>query len=113
MTVQPDLNTGLLKRFDLLIMLSAIVTLFIALGTEPWWTLNGATTNSLFSIQVSPFYLHIDAIGLPTTVPSAVGLGSLTRTLLLLGFVSLFVATLRPPDRSSFLAVCFVLRSIP
>src|SRR5207247_8811092 len=46
------LNTGLLKRFDLLIMLSAIVTLFVALGTEPWWTLNGSTTNSLFSIQV-------------------------------------------------------------
>ena len=112
MTVQPDLNTGLLKRFDLLIMLSAIVTLFVALGTEPWWTLNGATTNSLFSIQVSPFYLHIDAIGLPSTVPLAVGLGSLTRTLLLLGFVSLFVASLRPTAWWRNLAVYFGFASL-
>src|SRR5438093_7796376 len=112
MTIQPDLNTGLLRRFDLLIMLSAIVTLFVALGTEAWWTLNGATTNSLFSIQVSPFYLHIDAIGLPSTVPLAVGLGSLTRTLLLLGFVSLFVASLRPTAWWRNLAVYFGFASL-
>ncbi len=112
MTVQPDQSTGFLKRFDLLIMLSAIVTLFVALGTEPWWSLNGTTTNSLFSIQVSPFYVHINAVGLPSTVPLAVGLGSLTRTVLLLGFVSFFVASLRSTAWWRNLAVYFGFASL-
>jgi len=77
-------------------MLGAIVTLFVALGTEPWWTLNGTTTAGLLNIQVSPFYVHINAIGLPQTVPSASALGSFTRTFLLLGFLALFASAIRP-----------------
>jgi hypothetical protein len=112
MISETDQNTGLLRRFDLLIMLSAVVTLFVALGTEAWWTLNGATTSSLFSIQVSPFYLRINAIGLPSTVPLAVSLGSLTRTLLLLGFVALFAASLRPTAWWRNLALYFGFASL-
>jgi len=105
-------GAGLLSRFDILIMLGAIVTLFVALGTEPWWTLNGTTTSNLFNIQVSPFYVHIAATGLPITVPYAADLGSFTRTLVLLGFLAFFAASIRPTAWWRNLAVYFGLSSL-
>lgn len=83
------------------------MTLFVALGTESWWTLTGTTNSKLFNILVSPFYVHINAVGLPTTVPLANALGSLTRTLLLLGFLTLFAASIRPTAWWRNLAVYF------
>jgi hypothetical protein len=112
MDSQPDQRTGLFKRFDLLVMLSAIVTLFLALGAEPWWILDGATSSRLFSIQVSPFLVRIIAIGLPATVPFANGLGAFTRTFLLLGFLALFAASLRPNAWWRNVAVYFGLSSL-
>lgn len=77
-------------------MLGAVMALFVALGSEAWWTLTGATTSKLFSIQVSPFFVQIAATGMPSTVPLASDLGSFTRTFLLIGFVALFAASIRP-----------------
>ncbi len=95
-----------MSRIDILVMLGAVVTLFVALGAEPWWTLSGARATSLFNIQVSPFYVHISAIGLPQTVPYGNALGALTRTLLLLGFLALFAASIRPTAWWRNIAVC-------
>jgi hypothetical protein len=58
--------------------------------------LTGATSSKLLSIQVSPFYLHISAIGLPTTSSLASGLGAFTRVLLFFGFLGLVAASIRP-----------------
>src|SRR6266487_1551482 len=66
---------GFLRRVDILLLLGALVALFVALGNEPWWTLRGASTSNLLSIQVSPFYLHINALGLPSTLSTANSLG--------------------------------------
>jgi hypothetical protein len=112
MSSQTDQRTGLFGRFDFLTMLGAVVTLFVALGAEPWWSLNGTVTSKLFSIQISPFFVHIDAIGLPATVPYANALGSLTRTFLLLGFITLFAASIRPTAWWRNLAVYFGLSSL-
>ena len=87
---------GFLRRFDLLVLLGAIVTLFLALSSEPWWTLTGTTNSKLLNIQVSPFYLHINAIGQPTTSAFANTLGSFTRILLFFGFIALAAASIRP-----------------
>src|SRR6266581_710686 len=69
---------GFLRQVDLLVLFGALVALFVALGSEPWWTLTGTATNSLLSVQVSPFYLHINALGLPSTVSAANNLGCFT-----------------------------------
>src|SRR5690349_8152781 len=87
---------GLLHRLDPFVLLGAVVTLFLALASGPWWTLTGATNTKLFSIQVSPFYLHINAVGLPTTSSFANSLGSLTRILIFFGFLALAAASIRP-----------------
>src|SRR6201982_3600128 len=112
MSSQTDQRTGLFGRFDFLTMLGAVVTLFVALGAEPWWSLNGTVTSKLFSIQISPFFVHIDAIGFPATVPFANALGSFTRTFLLLGFITLFAASIRPTAWWRNLAVYFGLSSL-
>jgi hypothetical protein len=112
MNSQTEQRTGLFNRFDLLVMLGAIVTLFVALGNEPWWALNGTDTNNLLSIQVSPFFVHMSAIGLPATVPLANGLGIFTRTFLLLGFLTLFTASIRPTAWWRNLAVYFGLSAL-
>jgi len=103
---------GFLRRLDLLVLLGALFALFIALASEPWWTLTGTTNTRLLNIQVSPFYLHINAIGLPTTSAFANSLGSFTRILLFFGFVALVAASIRPTAWWRNLAVYFGLSSL-
>ena len=105
-------RASFLRRLDLLVLLGAIVALFLALSSEPWWTLAGTTNTKLLSIQVSPFYLHINAIGLPTSSPFASSLGSFTRILLFFGFVALAAASIRPTAWWRNLAVYFGLASL-
>jgi hypothetical protein len=103
---------GFLRRLDFLVLLGAVVTLLLALTSEPWWTLTGASTTRLLSIQVSPFYLHINAVGLPSTSVFANGLGSFTRILLFFGFVALAAASIRPTAWWRNLAVYMGLSSM-
>ena len=103
---------GFLRRVDILLLLGALVALFVALGNEPWWTLRGASTSNLLSIQVSPFYLHINALGLPSTLPTANSLGSFTRVLLILGSLALLAASLHPTAWWRNLAVYLGLSSL-
>ena len=93
-------------------LLGALLALFLALASEPWWTLSGTTNTKLLSIQVSPFYLHINAIGLPSTSAFANGLGSFTRILLFFGFVALVAASIRPTAWWRNLAVYLGLSSL-
>src|SRR5437660_8283714 len=87
---------GFLRQVDLLVLIGALLALFVALGSEPWWTLTGTATSNLLSIQVSPFYLHINALGLPSTMAAANTLGSFTRVLLILGSMALLAGSVRP-----------------
>jgi len=103
---------GFLRQLDLLVLIGALVALFIALGSEPWWTLTGTTTSTLLSVQVSPFYLHINALGLPSTVSIANNLGSFTRILLILGSLALFAASIQPTSWWRNLAVYFGFSAI-
>ena len=64
------------------------------------------------SIQVSPFYLHINAIGLPTSSSLASGLGAFTRVLLFFGFLALVAASIKPLAWWRNLAVYFGLSSV-
>src|SRR6266436_4505492 len=103
---------GFLRQVDLLVLIGALVALFVALGSEPWWTLTGTTTNNLMSVQVSPFYLHINALGLPPTVSGANNLGSFTRVLLILGSLALFAASIQPTSWWRNLAVYLGLSAV-
>ena len=103
---------GLLRQVDLLVLLGALLALFVALGSEPWWTLTGTTTSNLLTVQVSPFYLHINAIGLPSTTALANNLGIFTRLLLILGSLALFAGSIQPTAWWRNLAVYFGLSSL-
>ncbi|OLE68556.1 hypothetical protein AUF78_15460 [archaeon 13_1_20CM_2_51_12] len=103
---------GFLRKVDLLTLSGALLALFVALGSEPWWTLTGASTSNLLNIQVSPFYLHINALGLPSTTAAANGLGSFTRVLLILGSLALLAASLQPTAWWRNLAVYLGLSSL-
>src|SRR5712692_4838735 len=46
------------RQIDPLILLSAVVSLFVALETDPWWRVSGATSNKLFTMEVSPYYFQ-------------------------------------------------------
>src|SRR5438876_12377426 len=96
---------GFLRQMDLLVLIGALVALFVALGSEPWWTLTGTTTSNLLNIQVSPFYLHINALGLPSTVSASNNLGSFTRVLLILVSLAIFASCVQPISWSCTLTV--------
>ena len=53
-------------------------------------------TNRLPTIEVSPFYLKTDAIGLSTNLPFTTALGSSTHLLCVLGIVTFMAASIRP-----------------
>lgn len=95
MSESANSSLGFLRQVDLLTLVASLLALFVALGSEPWWTLNGTTTGSLLSIQVSPFYLHINALGIPQSAAFANSLGTFTRVLLILGSLALFVASIQ------------------
>lgn len=105
-------SLSFLRRIDLLVVLSAIVTLFLALTSEPWWTLSGTGNSRLFSVQISPFYLHINATGLPSTLAIANILGALTRVIVFVGFVSLLGTGFKPTAWWRSLAMYFGLASL-
>src|SRR3989454_2408371 len=103
---------GFLRQIDLLVLIGALLALFVALGSEPWWTLTGTTTGNLLSVQVSPFYLHINALGLPSTVSAANNLGFFAVVLLSLGSLALFGAIIHPSCGWRNLAVYFGLSGV-
>ena len=102
----------ILKDADPFILTSAIVALFLGAGNDPWWSISGAVTDKLLTVNVSPYYLQTTATGISSTVPFADALGSLTRILLLLTFVMLGLSSLSPQAWWRELAVYFSLSAL-
>jgi len=95
-TTGQNSNQKLFQRIDLPTFIAGLVAGFLALGSEPWWTLTSPTNSHVLSIQASPFYLQIAATGIPATAPLASILGALTRVLLILSSLALLATSLRP-----------------
>src|SRR5712664_3850762 len=87
---------GAFRRIDPLTLLGAIVALFLAQASEPWWSLAGGSSGQLLSLQVSPFYFQANAIGLSASTPFAIMLGSATRLLSILSVIALIATSIRP-----------------
>ena len=105
-------NSRLLRQVDLYALLGAVVCFVLIIAEGPWWTLNGEGNNNLLSIQVSPYYIHTAATGVPSTAGFAGPLGFATRILLILGFVSLAIASARPNAWWRDMMVYFGLSSL-
>jgi len=102
----------LLRRIDVLALLGAIVALFLGPASGPWWSVTGATTSKLLTVQVSPFYLQADAAGLSPSTFFSVPLGSFTSLLLILSMIALGASSFHPGAWWSKLAVYFSLCSM-
>jgi hypothetical protein len=95
-----------------LALLGAAVALFLGPASGPWWTVTGAQTSKLLSIQVSPFYLQADAAGLSTSTFFSVPLGSFSSILLIISMIALGASSFHPGAGWSKLAVYFSLSSM-
>ncbi len=100
------------QQIDPLILTSAAVSFFLAIDGDPWWKVTGANSDKLLSVQVSPYYLQTIAAGIGTVVPFLGSLGSLTRVLLILGFVALVASGIRTYAWWRELAVYFSLSAL-
>src|SRR5207245_8002185 len=103
---------GLLPRIDVLSLLGGVVALFLGAASVPWWTVTGATTSRLLTVQVSPFYLQADATGLSPSTFFSVPLGSFTSLLLILSLIALGASSFHPGAWWNKLAVYFSLCSM-
>ncbi|OLB72023.1 hypothetical protein AUI06_02230 [archaeon 13_2_20CM_2_52_21] len=103
---------GLLRRIDFLALLGAVVALFLGPASGPWWTVTGATTRKLLTVQVSPFYLQADATGLSPSTFFSVPLGSFTSLLLILSLIALGASSIHRGSWWNKLAVYFSLCSM-
>jgi len=101
-----------IRHIDPLILLSAAVSLFLILKTDPWWRVTGATSNKLLTIEVSPYYFQTIATGISSGGPFVASLGPLTRVLLIRGFVALAASSVRPSAWWRELAVYFSLSAL-
>jgi len=101
----------ILKRTDPFILTSAVVALILAVSSDPWWSLSGAS-NNLLTIKVSPFYFDANAIGLSSTVPFAEFLGPFTRILLIVTVVALGMVALNPTAWWREITVYFSLSAL-
>jgi hypothetical protein len=97
---------------DVLALLGAFVAIFLGPASGPWWTVTGAETSKLLSLQVSPFYLQADAAGLSTSTFFSVPLGSFTSILLIISLIALGASSFHPGTGWSKLAVYFSLSSM-
>ena len=100
---------GLLRQIDVLALLGAIVALFLGPTSGPWWTVTGATTSKLLTVQVSPFYLQTDATGLSPTTFFSVPLGSFTSLLFILSLIALGASSIHRGTWWNKLAIYFSL----
>src|SRR5438034_6157052 len=100
------------KRTDPLTLLGAVVSLYLVISNDPWWSIRGANGNNLLTMQVSPFYFHASATGLSTTASFVEFLGPFTRILLIVAFVALGMSSLNPPSWWRELAVYFSLSAV-
>ena len=100
------------KRTDPLTLLGAVVSLFLVISNDPWWSIRGANGNNLLTMQVSPFYFHASATGLSTSAPFVEFLGPFTRILLILAFVALGMSSLTPSSWWRELVVYFSLSAL-
>src|SRR5260370_40247950 len=96
-----------LRQIDPLILLGAAVSLFLTLETDPWWRVGGATSSKLFTMEESQYYFQTIATGISSGRTFVASLASLTRLLLILGFVALSAPSIRPNASWRVLAVCF------
>jgi len=103
---------GLLRQIDVLALLGAIVALFLGPTSGPWWTITGAITSKLLTVQVSPFYLQTDATGLSPTIFFSVPLGSFTSLLFILSLIALGASSIHRGTWWNKLAVYFSLCSM-
>ncbi len=86
----------LLQRLNLPFLITALITSFVALINDPWWTVQAVNSGSILNVRVSPFYVQIDALGAPSTVPYSFALGTATRILLAATTIALFLVAFRP-----------------
>jgi len=78
----------LARQVDFLTLSGAIVAVFLAPTGQPWWSITGATTSKLLTIQISPYYLQANATGFPGASFTG-ALGSFTGLLLFLAVFAL------------------------
>ena len=86
--------------------------MFMTVAADPWWTMTGAASSNLLSLQVSPYYLRSFASGFVAPVPFAGVLGTITRVLLFLGSLTLAGLGLRPSAWWREFAVFFSLSAL-
>ena len=82
-------ETPLYRRINLPMLVAGAIAGILTLGMDPWWTLQGASSNQIILIKVSPFFLEMHATGLPVDLPGVTLIGAVTR--MLVGLASLFL----------------------
>ncbi len=85
----------IVERLDFPFLITALITSFVALVNDPWWTVQAQGSGSILSVRVSPFYVQIDALGAPS-FPYSFALGTATRVLLAVTAIALFLEAFWP-----------------
>lgn len=92
--------------------MGAVVALFLGPASGPWWTVTGASTSKLLTVQISPFNFQANATGLSSSTFFSVPLGSFTSLLLIVSLIALGASSFHPGTWWGKLAAYFSLCSM-
>ncbi len=62
------------KQIDPLILTGAAVAFLLVIDGDPWWKIDGASSNKILTVQVSPYYFLTIATGALSELPPYVSL---------------------------------------
>ncbi len=89
----------LVPRLNVPFLIAAGITALVAASSDAWWSVRSTGSDSILQVSVSPFFVRILALNVPSTVPNAdfsglfvrVGLGFAAAALAWQGFFPLSV----------------------
>ena len=80
---------SIFSRLNIPFLIVAAITGLVATNSDPWWTISSAQSTNILQANVSPFFVRITGVGIPSTVANADTIGLITRILMGLTAIAL------------------------
>jgi len=69
----------IVSRLNIPFLIGAAIAGIVAASSDPWWSVRSAISTNILRVDVSPYYVSMTGLGIPSTVPNADVSGLIVR----------------------------------
>src|SRR5881628_1930032 len=69
----------IVSRLNIPFLIGAAIAGILAASSDPWWSARSAISTNILRVDVSPYYVSMTGLGIPSTVPNADVSGLIVR----------------------------------